>query len=298
MKKAMVRFIFSALTLLLVSLVHGQDSDFRVYISADMEGITGLVDREQVTSTGLDFNIARRWMTLEVNAAIEGAFEAGATKVVVNDSHGDMRNLLPDLLDQRAFLISGTSKPLGMMQGIDSTFDAVMFIGYHAMAGTVDAVLDHTYAGAVVFSIHVNGVEMSEGSLNAMLAGYYGVPVVFISGDRAACEELRRITGEDIPYVAVKQGIGRYAAKNIPMESARIQIRQEVKYALQNIQVQPVEVSKPISIELTYLRTHSADMAALIPGVERTTARSVTIRPDNIIDGFKFLRALIAVGRY
>ncbi|HAJ99782.1 MAG TPA: peptidase M55 [Bacteroidales bacterium] len=298
MKKAMVRFIFSALTLLLVSLVHGQDSDFKVYISADMEGITGLVDREQVTSTGLDFNIARRWMTLEVNAAIEGAFEAGATKVVVNDSHGDMRNLLPDVLDQRAFLISGTSKPLGMMQGIDSTFDAVMFIGYHAMAGTVDAVLDHTYAGAVVFSIHVNGVEMSEGSLNAMLAGYFGVPVVFISGDRAACEELRRITGQNIPFVAVKQGIGRYAAKNIPMESARIQIRQEVKNALQNIQVQPVEVSRPISIELTFLRTHSADMAALIPGVERTTARSVTIRPDNIIEGFKFLRALIAVGRY
>ena len=283
---------------LIISTVFGQGPGFRVYISADMEGITGIVDREQVTSTGLDFNIARRWMTLEVNAAIQGAFDAGATLVVVNDSHGDMRNILPDLLDQRAYLISGTSKPLGMMQGIDSSFHAVMFIGYHAKAGAIDAVLDHTYAGAVVYSIFVNGIEMSEGGINALIAGYYNVPVAFITGDRAACEELISIMNQPVPYVAVKQGIGRYAAKNMPMQVAHNLIRQESRKALQNIRVRPFRLEQPLVIELTYLRSHSADMAALIPGVKRIGPRTVAIHPPHIIEGFRFLRALIAVGRY
>lgn len=161
-----------------------QRARLKVYISSDMEGIAGLVSGTQVTGGERDYAVGRRLMIAETNAAIAAAFDAGATEVLVNDSHGSQTNLLAEELDRRAVLITGAPKPRGMMQGIDSTFDAVVFIGYHAQGSSIDAVLGHTYSGALK-RVTLNGREVGEYGLNAAVAGHFGVPVVFIAGDKA-----------------------------------------------------------------------------------------------------------------
>jgi len=188
----------------------------KVYISVDMEGVSGVVDGSQVVEDGRDYAAARRWMAEDVNAVIAGLLSAGATEIVVNDSHGGMRNLLPDSLHPKASLISGTPKPLTMMAGIDETFDAVVFVGYHAAAGTARAILDHTIAGRAVSRITVNGTEMPELGLNAAIAGEFWVPVILVTGDTATAEQARALLGEQVVTVAVKESFGRNAARLLP----------------------------------------------------------------------------------
>lgn len=291
--------LFLGVTLLLFFFQGAGAQTFKVYISADMEGIAGVVSSDQVVATGSDYPLARQWMTQEVNAAIRGALDAGATDITVNDSHGNMQNIIISELDPSARLISGVTKPLGMMQGIDETFDAAIFIGYHAGAGARDAVLDHTYSGAVVYSLKVNGLEVPELGLNALIAGHFNVPVVFVSGDRAACEEAKEILGSNVTVLAVKDGIGRYAANSMSLQQAQTLTRQKVKKALQDRNEKtPFRLAPPYVITLTYLRSSQADLATLIPGVKRLDARTVQITSDNILTGFQFLRALMAIGRY
>ncbi len=146
MTKKWITFIF--VFLMAISLMGSEQAKkekLKVFISVDMEGIAGIVSVDHTSSDGKDYGIARRWMTEEANAAIQGALDAGATEIVVNDSHGGMKNLIASEINPNAYLITGSPKPLSMMQGIDETFDAVIFIGYHAKAGTKDGVLDHTY---------------------------------------------------------------------------------------------------------------------------------------------------------
>jgi D-amino peptidase len=269
----------------------------KVYISVDMEGITGVVSADQ-TGVGPDYGMARKWMTDDVNAAILGALDAGATEIVVNDSHGDMRNILPGELNPGALLISGSPKPFGMMQGIDASFDAVMFIGYHAKAGTVDAVLDHTISSAVVYSIKINGLEMPELGINALIAGYYNVPVVMLSGDKAACEQAKEVLGEKTVVAQVKEAIGRTAAKNLSFESARKLIRQQAKSAVEKRKdLKPYKLNAPYRFELAYFRSSQADNAVSVPGVKRISPRAVQFDSDDYITGSKLLRALISLGR-
>ena len=161
-----------------------QQRTLRVFISADMEGVAGVVDLTQVRQNGPDYETSRTLFTGEVNAAIQGAFDAGATEVVVNDSHGTHTNLLPEQLDPRAALIRGRPKLFGMVQGLDSTFEAAVLVGYHARASTMNAVLDHTYS-LNIRGGRVNGTELGEFGLSAAVAGHHGVPVVCVSGDEA-----------------------------------------------------------------------------------------------------------------
>lgn len=263
-----------------------------------MEGITGLVSSDQVGRTGSDYQMARRWMTEEANAAVQGALDAGATEVVVNDSHGDMRNLILADLHPAATLITGSPKPLSMMQGIDASFDAVVFVGYHPKEGTVDGVLDHTISGGTVSSVKVNGVEMPELGLNALIAGYYNVPVVFISGDKAVCEQAKETLGERVVTVTVKEGIGKRAARTMPLKKAQETIRQQVKMAIEKRREMKVyTMSSPYRFELSYFRSSQAEMPANIPGVRRVSAKTIQFESKDFIEGFKFLRALIALGR-
>lgn len=274
---------------------HGQQN-LKVYISVDMEGIAGVVNSEQTSSSGSDYGIARRWMTEEVNAAIRGAVEAGATEIVVNDSHGSMRNVIISELNPAAYLITGSPKPLSMMQGIDETFDAVILIGYHARAGSIDGVLDHTYSGGAVYSIKVNGMELSEAEQNALIAGCFDVPVVLVTGDQTVCEQAKKSLGEGIETAAVKEGIGRYAAKSLTPEKARELIQEKTKIALENrIKVKPLKLKPPYRFELNFLRSSMADAAVLIPQVKRTGPRSVMYETDDYIEGYKLFRALIAL---
>lgn len=160
---------------------------FKVFISADMEGISGIVRSGQTTPDTPEYPAGRKWMALDVNAAVEGALEVGATEVVVNDSRGSMRIIDPDDFSPQAILISGFPKPLSMIQGIDASFTACLFIGYHAEARTQNAILDYTISNSVVRTNKVNGVDLAELGLNAAIAGHHGMPVVLVSGAAAVC---------------------------------------------------------------------------------------------------------------
>ncbi|MFH0991071.1 MAG: M55 family metallopeptidase [bacterium] len=278
-----------------ITMVHAQK--LKVLISVDMEGITGVVNSEQVTP-GPDYNLARKWMAGDVNAAVQGALDAGATEILVNDSHGSMRNIIMNDLHPAAMLISGTPKPLGMMQGIDESIDAVLFVGYHARAGTIDGVLDHTISSTTVSSIIINGKELPELGINALVAGYFGVPVVFLSGDKTTCEQATVLLGNKITTVAVKEAIGRYAAKNLSLEKAQQLIREQVKQALgKRKEVKPFNFAAPYMYELKYFRSSQADNAMAIPGVKRLNALTVQIESQDYLAGYKFFRALITLGR-
>ena len=273
-----------------------QRPKLKVFISVDMEGITGIVHGDQTTPGTAEYADGCLWMVADVNAAVEGALAAGATEVVVNDSHGSMRNINPAQLHPRAILISGSPKPLSMMQGIDASFSACLLIGYHAKAGTDDAILDHTISGSVVRAVRVNGAELPELGLNAAIAGYYGVPVVLVSGDTAVCRQGGEILGKDIITVAVKEAHGRLAAKLVPMGEARLMITAGVKEALGKVAlVKPFKIAPPCKFELEYHVSAQADMGVMIPGTKLIDARTLGFTADDYIQGFRMLRAMIAI---
>ncbi len=273
-----------------------------VFISVDMEGCAGVVHVDQTRRTGDDYAQARRWMTLEANAAIRGAFDAGATRVVVNDSHADMRNLLLDELDSRAEVITGALKPLSMVQGLDlGRPDAAMFVGYHGGSGTQASVLDHTYYGAVVGEVRVHpggargddpGLWADEATLNALVAGQYGVPVVLVTGDQAVTALAReRLPG--VTTVEVKRSITRFSAHSLHPEVARQRIQAGAFEALQKRErARPYTLQFPLAVTLSLLTTAYADVAELVPGVERLDARRVRYTAASATE---MLRALLAM---
>lgn len=240
-----------------------QTPGLRVFISVDMEGLAGVVTGSDVSATGRDYEHFRAIMAGETNAAIEGAFRAGATDVLVRDSHGSKQNLLPGDVDPRARLLRGASVgPKNMMEGIDSTFHAVVFIGYHAKAGTPNAILEHTSTGNVV-DFSINGVSLPEGGYNALVAGLYGVPVVLVSGDRAIVDQMRELVGP-IDGVAVKQEIAG-AVIGLSPAQAQEQIRDGVERAIRaRAQATPYRLPGPYTMVLEVRQERP-----LYPGAQR-----------------------------
>jgi D-amino peptidase len=248
-----------------------------------MEGITGVVNWEDVSRTGKDYDRFRRIMTEETDAAIEGAVAAGATEIVVRDSHGSARNILPDLLNRHARLIRDWSGgPKGMMEGIDESFDAVIFIGYHAKAGTPNALLEHTSSGDVA-DFSINGISMPEAGYNALIAGYYDVPVVFAAGDRALCEQVEDLLG-DVETVAVKEGIGA-AALTLHPEVSHERIRLGVQRALRNLdRFEPFKLDTPYTLVLRLKTEESVYRGSFFPGAERTGDWELTYTSDDLLE--------------
>ena len=196
----------------------------KVFLSSDMEGTAGVVDWQQCVGDGPEAAAGRALLLAEVNAAIEGALAGGATEIVVNDSHSTMRNLPADALAGGASYISGSHKPLYMMQGLDDSFDAVMFVSYHGSVGA-PAGLSHTYNPRAVIEARLDGVVTGEAGINALVAAHYGVPVVLVTGDRCACEE----TAALIPGVhaaVVKEHVSRLAAHSLHPARACALIRE------------------------------------------------------------------------
>mgnify|MGYP001131724404 CR=1 FL=1 len=267
----------------------------KVFISADMEGVAGVVDREQTLSNGKEHERARKLMTQEVNAAIEGALEAGAKQIIVNDSHGTMRNIIPEDLNEMAQLITGSPKPLSMMQGIDSTFTTAFFTGYHAMRGAYRGVLEHTYHGGVIFDIFFNGKRFGETGMNAAIAGYFKVPVALVTGDQVVTEEARLLLGE-VETVTVKEGVGRNAAKCLSPAKARSLIKTGAKNALLKVKsFKPLILNPPIKLEMVFFHTGMADMAEMVPGAKRKDGRTVSFVADDYLEACKALRAMITL---
>ncbi|HSA97156.1 MAG TPA: M55 family metallopeptidase [Acidobacteriota bacterium] len=269
----------------------------KVFISVDMEGIWGVVHADQTSPGTAEYAAARKWMAEDVNAAIRGLLAAGPAEIVVNDSHGSMRNIDPAGLDLRASLITGSPKPLSMMQGIDPSFQACLLIGYHAKAGTENAILDHTISSSVVRFIKVNGAELPELGLNAAIAGSYGVPVVLVSGDTAVCRQAAEVLGRDVVTVAVKEAFGRTAARLLPRDEVWTSIESGAKEAIARLdRIKPFKMALPCRFELGYHVSAQADMGAmLLPNVSRVDARTLAFTADDYIAGFKTLRALIAL---
>jgi D-amino peptidase len=260
----------------------------KVFISVDMEGVSGLINWDETSQGGPDYPLFRRLMTEEANAAISGALEAGAAEIVVRDAHDSARNILPDLLRPEARLIREWNSPLSMMEGIDKTFDAVVFIGNHARAGTPNAVLKHTMSLSI-FDLILNGVRLPESAWNAAIAGYYDVPVVFLSGDTAVCKQIQEIIGT-IETVAVKDGMGP-AASMIHPSKAQEMIRKGVAAALRNLKAyKPYKPSSPYKLEIVFADENLARRASLIPGADRTGERSVAFTSGDFMDIVKYFR--------
>jgi len=268
----------------------------RVYISVDMEGIAGVVHEDQTNPVdprcAPEYARFRKLMTAEANAAIEGALEAGASQVLVNDSHWFMRNLLAEELNQAAVLVSGDPKRWSMMEGIDGGFDAALCIGYHARAGTKNAVLDHTYTDRVL-EARLNGRPVGEFALNAALAGSFGVPVVLASGDNALAAEAKELLGDAVHCVVVKEAVSRHAAKSVAPAVACRLIRDAAADALRQKPLpRPYIVQAPISLEVDFQLTVMADRAELLPGVKRAGPRTIAYMHEDYRELFRAWRAL------
>lgn len=277
------RLTIALLLVLLSSVSALAQSGPKVFISVDMEGITGVVNWEEVGRTGKDYDYFRRIMSHEANAAVLGAFDAGASEVVVRDSHGSARNILPDLLDPRAKIIRDWSGgPKSMMEGVDESYDAVIFIGYHAKAGTPDAQLEHTTSGNVQ-DFTINGVSYPEAGYNALIAGTYGVPVVFVAGDEAICEQVQGFLG-NVATFATKEGIGA-ATKSLHPDVSKEGIRAGVAEAVRNrSQFQPFRLSPPYTLVLRLKNEESVYNGSFFPGAERTGDWELTFTSDDFLD--------------
>ena len=267
----------------------------KVFISVDMEGITGVVQPSQLGPTGFEYGKAREWMTAEAKAAIEGARAAGATSFVLADSHGNAQNLLIDQLPEDVRIVRGFPRPLSMMQGIDATFGAAIFIGYHASEMTVDAVRGHTFSSAKLLGVTLNGTEVSEGLFNAAIAAHYGVPVVFVSGDRKAVEQMQAgISG--IAGAIVKEALGYHSALTVTPARGQAMIRDGVRTALSKRgAIQPYSLKTPITLEVGFKLTLDAERASYIPGLSRSGAHTVRGSYPDIIQVVRLIQVLTSL---
>jgi len=261
----------------------------RLYISCDMEGVAGVTSWEQVDARKPhhEYTIYRRYYTQEVRAAIDGARDAGANDILVNDAHGPMRNLLFDELPDDIRVIFGNRKPYSMVQDIEASFNGAFFVGYHGAIGDANAVLCHTYTPSVIYDAYLNGVRCSEATLNAGLLGYYGVPLLLVTGDRTTVEGTRR----QMPWVRgaiIKESIGNFAADTISPIAAQRLIRDTARDAIANASTaKPLVFAPPISLDIQLYKTEQADIVEMIPGFTRTGTRSVRFIHDDFRTVFK-----------
>ncbi len=279
--------LFLAITLTTTSLFAQDPKSKKVFISVDMEGITGVVNWEDVGRDGKDYDYFRTIMTKEVNAAIQGAIEGGATEIIVRDGHGSARNVLPELLDARARLLRGWSGGfITMMAGLDSSFDCVLYVGYHAKAGTPNAILEHTSSDSKITDVSINGVSLPEAGINALVAGYYNVPVVFAAGDKALCDQVKSLLG-DVVTVPVKEGIGD-AALSLQPEVSRERIREGVKRALTSTtRNKPFTMKAPYTLVLKLKDESMVHEKSFYPGVRRTGDWELTYQTRDLMDLFR-----------
>ncbi|WP_320066549.1 M55 family metallopeptidase [Micromonospora sp. RTGN7] len=266
----------------------------KVLISVDMEGVSGIVHSVETNPDRYDYERGRALMTGDVNAVVAGVLEAEpSADIVVVDAHGPFRNVLLEELDQRVRLIRGRPRPGGMLAGLGNDVDAVLFVGYHARAGTGPAVLAHTISGDAL-GVRLNGREVGEIGLNAALAGQHGAPVVLLSGDDAACAELRELVPE-ASTVAVKRALGQLAAEVTHPAIARDRLHQGAAHAIaRRAQVPPLLIGGPVALEVDLYNPVAVDMATLIPGVERAAgARTVTFTARDVAEAYNVVMLLL-----
>lgn len=279
----------------------------KVFISADIEGVSGIVSWFQcgrADGEHPDFAFARQMMTHDVNAAIRGARAGGATDIVVKDSHGNSKNLLLGQLssfhsntarDVRLVSGHGGAKMDGMMVGIDETFDCAMLIGYHAMAGTLNGVLEHTITGRV-HRLWINDMPAGEIGLSAGVAGSYGVPIVTVSSDAAGAAEAEKLL-PGVSAAVVKRGEGRYMGECLPLSETGPAIEAAARKGMEQAMHQkPWRPEEPCAIRIEFNRSEEADYAARLLGVKRLDAYTVEYQGKNFMEAHQAAWSMFAMG--
>jgi len=261
----------------------------KIFISADMEGVVGVVSDAQIGPGGFEYERFRGFMTAEVNACIAAAREAGATEILIADAHGNGQNLLIERLPDDVMLVRSWPRPMGMMEGIDSSFDGVIFLGYHASTANERGVRAHTFSSASVTAVRLNGMSMSEGSVNAAIAGHFGVPVIMVSGDNVAVAETQVIIG-DVEGAVVKWAKGFHSAQTLMPEAAYRVIRDRTKAAIERIdEFEPYVLEPPLRLELSLKHYRPVELLSYLPNVERINSHTVRFVGQDILEVSRFL---------
>ncbi len=288
-RRAMTALTLCAAATLVAAAPARAQRGLKVYISADMEGVVGTVTADQLGPSGFEYERFREIMTAEVNAAIEAAREAGATQILVSDSHGNGENLLMERLPRDIQLVRSWPRPLGMMEGIDSTFDAVLFIGYHASTANPRGVRAHTMSSANLTGLKLNGQNMPEAGVSAAIAGDFGVPVIMLSGDDAIAEEARELLG-DLETAVTKYNISFHSARTLMPEASYALIRERVKSALGRLDdFRPYTLKGPISLDISFKNYMPAEVLAYLPGVVRVDSHTIRYMGKDMSQVSRFL---------
>jgi len=273
------------------AVLHAQSDTLRVFISVDMEGIGG-VGTSQMTNSGggKDYALARSLMTAEVNTVVEAILARGPAQILVNDSHGDMQNVLHAELDPRVEYTQGNIKPLGMVEGLSAQHDAAIFVGYHARAGTQDGFLAHTGSGSVK-GLWINGTEVGEGGLNAYFAGALGVPVILASGDAVFAEQFSSLTGART--VTTKTAVGAQVARLLHPEVVRERLAGATAEALDGLAIaSPLRTTTPITVRIRFATTTRADILQAIPGMHRVDGFTVEMEAADMDGAYRLIRLM------
>ena len=264
----------------------------KIYISADMEGVVGAVTDAQLGPGGFEYERFRQFMTNEVNAAIDAARAAGAEEFVISDSHGNGQNLLIEQLPDDVTIIRSWPRELGMMAGIDETFDGVIFLGYHASTNNTRGVRAHTMSSANITSLRLNGMTMTEGGINAAIAGHFGVPILMVSGDDIAVAENQVIIG-DIEGAVVKWASGFHSARTLTPEAAYEVIRTRTKSAIDRIEdFEPYVLNTPIELELSLKHYRPVELLSYLSNVEKVNSHTIRFTGEDIVEVSNFLQVV------
>jgi len=270
----------------------------KILIACDMEGITGVTNWDQVDPGHAEYPRFRRLMTSDVNAAVLGASEAGADEILVTDGHDRGANILLEELDQCAHLICGDYLPLAMIQGVDQGVDGVIFVGYHARAGSQNAILDHTWSSRRVANLWLNDILVGEYGLNGAVAGHFNIPVLMLTGDQTACAQASELLGK-IETVVVKTAISRMAAECLPPHVTEERIQkaaiQAVKRLLAGDAPKPFIVSTPVHVTLDFNSSEQADQASDLPGSKRVDGRRLIFTADDMLAAYSAFQAAVGL---
>jgi D-amino peptidase len=262
----------------------------KVYISADMEGIGGVVTGEQLGTSGFEYQRFREFMTEEVLAAIRGAQAGGATEILVSDSHGNGQNLLIDKLPDDVQVVRSWPRPLGMMEGIDGTFDCVLFIGYHTSTSNPAGVRAHTFSSATLTDVRLNSVSVSEAGFNAAVAGHFGVPIAMISGDDAIVAEAKRYIGE-IEGAVVKHALSFHSARTLTPGAAQRLVEETARRAVERRKsFRPFRLDGDVTLDVSFKNYRQAEMLSYLPIVERTDSHSIRFVGKDMVAISKFVQ--------
>jgi len=270
----------------------------KILIAADMEGITGVTNWDQVDPGHAEYPRFRRLMTGDVNAAVRGVCEADVDEILVTDGHDRGTNILLEELDPCAQLVCGDYSPLAMVQGIDQGIDGVIFVGYHARAGSQNAILDHTWSSRRVANLWLNDTLVGEYGLNGAVAGHFNAPVLMLTGDHTACAQASELLGA-IETVVVKTAVSRMAAICLPPQVTEERIQKTAMEAVRRLQAgevpKPYKVASPVHVTLDFNSSEQADQAAMLPGSKRVDGRRLTFTADDMLAAYYAFQAAVGL---